>query len=183
MKPVHARLTGMLLMACGISISAHAAPDFGRTSHPDVPERKWFNDADGYRDALALQEKTGVEIFLYFYRHDLPDEKGLCSWFEKRGLQEGDVKKLLETYIKVQVQLPIKKKDQPLFSTFRFNKCPAVFIVPPNGWSQRCQVFDWDNRRPKLKEQDVLVQEILTKTESAKVSNNWRKPPDPSDGE
>lgn len=154
----------LLFAAATLSVGiAFAGPDFGREPHPDVPERKWFEDADGYTEARALQEATGVDIFLYFYRHDLPDEKGLCRWFEKRGLSEGDVKKLLETYIKVRVQLPIKKKEEPVFSAYRFNKTPAVFIVPTEGWARRCSVFNWENKRPTLKTQDELVNLFLGK--------------------
>lgn len=126
----------------------------------NVPKKKWFDGEKGYREALEIQKASGADIFIYFYNHDEKDEKGLCSWWEQRGMQEGKVAKLLEGYIKVKVAVPVRKKEEPTFSNFRVNKTPAVFVAKPTGFPTRITVFDWTNDRPVLRENKELADMI-----------------------
>ena len=126
-----------------------------------VPAKQWFQGERGYEQAKELQKQTGADIFLYFFRYDHNDEKGLCRWWETKGLQHGHVSKFLQDYIKVKVQMPLKKREQETFAAYKFNKTPAVFVVTPDGrFPGRIQVFDWPNNRPELKSASDIIADI-----------------------
>ncbi|HMP89027.1 MAG TPA: hypothetical protein PJ991_02440, partial [Kiritimatiellia bacterium] len=127
-----------------------------------VPKGRWFTSDRGYQEALELQKSTGADIIIYFFRYDLKDEKGLCTWWERHGLQHGRVSKLLQDYIKVKVQMPFKPREREMFAEkFKFNKTPAVYIVRADGgFPTRIQVFDWPNNKPQLKDHQTLISEI-----------------------
>jgi len=126
-----------------------------------VPKGKWFEGERGYLEAKGIQEKTGMDMLLYFYNHDDDDEKGLCHWWEQKGMKEGKVDKLLETYLKVQVRVPFKSKEKESFAAFQFNKTPAVFVVKKaEGFPAKIPVFDWVNKRPQLRDNAAIADQI-----------------------
>jgi len=125
---------------------------------------KWFKKAKGYQEALEVQKETGADIFLYFARMVPSDQKGLCRWWEKRGLKSSPVNRLLKEYIKVQITLPSKKEDEALAGEFKVGKCPSVVIVHPDGWKRYCKVFDWPQGKPKLKDPEELVEHIRSRS-------------------
>jgi len=141
------------------SICLLAGSVWAQPPEPDskVPKKKWFQGEKGYLEALEIQKATGADIFIYFFNHDEKDEKGLCSWWENRGMQEGKVAKLLENYVKVKVAFPVRKKEEPTFSKFRVNKTPAIFVAKPTGFPTRITVFDWTNDRPVLRENQEIA--------------------------
>jgi hypothetical protein len=154
------------LIAAAITASVALAQDPGAPAK--VPKGKWFDGERGYLEALELQKQTGADIFLYFFCHDNLDEKGLCSWWEKHGMQEGKVSKFLQDYIKVKVQMPLRKKEEPTFAAYKFNKTPAVFIATSaGGFPARCHVFNWPNSKPELKSHTDLI-DLFTKASSPK---------------
>ena len=118
----------------------------------------WFNKAKGYEKALELQKQTGADIFIYFSRQAPENEKGLCSWFEGKGLNTSKVKDYLRDYIKVDIPLPSNPDCQKLAQDFDVRKCPAVFIVQPNGLRNYCKVFDWPGGRPELYKPEELIE-------------------------
>jgi hypothetical protein len=146
------------------TLAASAAAQSQRPAAPVQPavEQKipasWFLKARGYEKALALQKETGADLLVYFSRQAPADEKGLCGWFESKGLNNGKVRDYLRGYIKVQVPLPSNPDCQKLAEDFQVRKCPAVFIVQTNGLRQFCRVFDWSAGRMKLFEPDPLIE-------------------------
>ncbi len=130
------------------------------------PPRKWFHGAAGYQKALGIQKNCGADIFVYFARPNTPNEKGLCAWYEKRGLKTLTVRRILREYIKVRIDLPGNPKNEELARRFRVHKTPAVFIVHPNGWRSRCTIFSWENRRPRLYSPEDLVEFMLRNSSS-----------------
>lgn len=145
---------------------------------PEVPKSKWFSGGKGFEEAVALQKETGANMLLYFFYYGDDSQKGLCSWWEKRGLQDGQVNKYLRTFIKVKVELPMNKKEEELFAAFRVNKTPAVFIVTPDDrYPTRCQVFDYVNKRPTLKTAEELI-EMFTKAAAPVLTTDQKENPD-----
>jgi hypothetical protein len=118
---------------------------------------KWLRGAKGYAKALEIQSQTQTDIFIYFVRPMTPDEKGLCKWFETRGVKSLPVRRLLRQYVKVRVPLPANPDNQDLAEKFFVNKTPAVYIVHPDGWRNRCTVFKWDEKPIKLLEPEEMV--------------------------
>ncbi len=126
---------------------------------PKIPKNKWMDGSRDYEEAKELQKATGADMVVYFSRSDAKDEKGLCSWWENQGIQSGQLGRLLESYVKVRVELPFRNnKIEEQFKAFRFNKTPAVFVVKPDGFPQRVQVFDWPGGKPDLHDPDKLVE-------------------------
>jgi hypothetical protein len=150
-----------------ISPPAAAAPS---TTQPPikVPKGKWFEGERGFLEAKAIQDKTGMDMVIYFYNHDDDDEKGLCHWWEQKGMKEGKVDKLLETYLKVQVRVPLKTKEKDSFSSFQFNKTPAVFVAKTTGFPTKIPVFDWVNKRPQLRD-NAAIADLIAKASTPKA--------------
>jgi len=191
MKKHHVVIIGFMLLAHALQ----AGP--ASTNRTAAFKNKWFNGGKGYEEALALQKQTGANLFVYFFNYGDSSEKGLCRWWEKSGLNDGQVNKYLRDFIKVRVEMPLNKNEDELFASFRFNKTPAVYIVTPDsGYPKRCSVFDYETKRPKLKSSGDLIAmftqaaapapdraagEFMTATNQAqgahhqKSSNDWKK--------
>ena len=132
-----------------------------------VPELEWFRGASGYADALELQKKTGADIFVVFYRDDLPNEKGLYAWMKTKGFESIPVHNALRDYIKVKVELNKKAHEKLASQEFNVKKSPATFVVWPNGWSKRCSFFDWSNKQPQLLKPEEMVEELKKNSSSS----------------
>lgn len=163
----------LVLIMLTLAASALAAEKPAR-----VPKARWLLNGKGYQEALALQKQTGADILVYFRRLYPSDQKGLCNWWEKRGLAQPEVQKVVDDYIKVRFDFPLGKDDQKLADDWKINKCPVLVVVQTNGWRRRAAVFDWPNGRPELKSPHDLVQSIL---DASAPAANWRARPD--DGE
>lgn len=148
------------LIAGSVNFAQPPTSPQSQASVAKLPKGKWFNEERGYREAKEHQAKSGMNMLVYFYNHDEDDEKGLCHWWERYGLQEGKVDKLLENYIKVKVRVPLKEKEKATFSAYRFNKTPAVFVVKPTGSPTKIQVFNWEDNRPELRDNAELADMI-----------------------
>lgn len=129
----------------------------GQKEDIDLPS-KWFQKAKGYEQALELQAETGADIFIYFTREAPSDEKGLCRWFESKGLSDVKIRKYLRDYIKVKAPLPSNPDTQKLAEAFEVGKTPAVYIVQPKRRPQKCAVFDWTDKKPKLLSADEMIE-------------------------
>jgi len=164
-------MTSRLILYCllawitaAVTVTAQLPPSAQPAAQElKVPREKWLDGERGYLEAKEIQEATGADILLYFFRYDIKNEKGLCTWWERHGLQNGDVKKYLKDYIKVKMQLPFRKKEIETFSQFQFKSCPAVYVVKPSGYPQKITVFDWPGNEPKIKS----GQEIISLIEAA----------------
>ena len=126
------------------------------------PENKWFNNGKGLEEAMEIQKATGADMFVYFANYGQNDQEGLCRWWEKRGMSQPEIAKMLKEYVKVKLTYPLGKKDLAMVESYKVNKCPAIFVVPPNGRSKRIMVFDWPNGKPELKDIPVIAELIRT---------------------
>jgi len=142
---------GLVLLLPGLVAPAGASDLF------DVPS-KWFKQADGFEEALQVQKETGADLFIYFRRMIPEDQKGLCRWFEKRGLKKSTVSRYLRDYIKVEVTLPSNDEDEKVAERFEIGYCPVVVILQPSGWRNYCRPFDWPQNKPQLKQPDELIE-------------------------
>jgi hypothetical protein len=109
----------------------------------------WLDKDRGYEEALEIQRAVGVDLFVYFSRDDSDNEKGLCRWFEKKSLEDPVVQRLLRQYIKVRIPLGSKKACDEIGRSFEVRRCPAIFVVQPNGRRQPCRVFNWPDGKPE----------------------------------
>ena len=132
-------------LGCALLLCAGA----GRAADK-LPSNKWYQGVKGLQEAREFQRQTNADIVVYFARYNQSDEQGLCRWLEKRGLYQPDVAKYLRDYIKVLIVMPVSSKDEKEIAGFKFNSCPAVFVVQSEGWPKRCQTFDWSGNRPDL---------------------------------
>lgn len=126
-----------------------------------VPKNKWFLNGKGYKEAVELQKQTGALLFVYFENNSSSDQKGLCSWWEKKGLSQPDVQRVVDDMIKVKFTFPLSKDDQALADKWFVKKCPNVMVIQDNGWRARVDLFDWSGGKPDLYDAKKLVQNIL----------------------
>lgn len=150
-----------LLLLAALSAAGQSqlrrAPAAASPAEVRIPT-SWLQKARGYEKALELQKATGADIFIWFSRQAPSSEKGLCQWFENKGLNDQKVRKYLRDYIKVAVPLPANPDCQKLAEAFDVGKCPIVFIVQTNGWRQPCRVFDWSRGKPELFPAEELIE-------------------------
>ena len=97
----------------------------------DQVPSKWFNNAKDYPELLELQKKTGACMLVYFKNPSVPNEKGLCSWFEKSITTDIDWRKAMKYFIKLEITLPGPSAVRDLVDQFRVTKTPAIFAVKP----------------------------------------------------
>ena len=97
----------------------------------DQVPNKWFNSAKDYPELLELQKKTGACMLVYFKNPSVPNEKGLCSWFEKSITTDIDWRKAMKYFIKLEITLPGPSAVRDLVDQFRVTKTPAIFAVKP----------------------------------------------------
>ncbi len=119
----------------------------------------WLDGLDGYQEAKAIQEATGRDLVVYFSNNAKPDEKGLCHWFEKKGLTH-DVEDFLEAYILVRIRMPLGSKEEEVLGGFRVTSAPSLFVVRTNGWNKRVSPFDWPGGKPEPKKAEKLIGEL-----------------------
>lgn len=169
-------MTARILLCCYLSL---AAPFFAGSAtndsnavqgstHRPLPAA-WFSKAKGYEKALELQKETGADLFVYFSRQAPNDEAGLCRWFENKALTAPVLKDYLRSYLRVEVPLPSNPDCQKMAESFGVRKCPAVYIVQFNGWTQACKAFNWSTGRPLLFPPEEFI-ELLRARSSERYS-------------
>ena len=110
----------------------------------DLVPNKWFNNAKDYEELLQLQKKTGACMLVYFQNPSVPNEKGLCSWFEKSITTDIDWRKAMKYYIKLEITFPGPSAVRDLAAQFKAVKTPALFVVKPGSTLYgRIMVFDY----------------------------------------
>ena len=170
-----------LLAVCSIPASAQLPSGTNPPAvNPPVQQKipnSWFSKAKGFEKALELQKETGADIFVVFTRESPPNEKGLCQWFDSKGLNAQKVREFLRGYIKVSVPLPSNPDTQKMATDFDVRKCPAVFIVQPNGKRYYCKVFEYPDGHPKVFPPETLI-ELFRARSSERYQNT--QPPAPS---
>lgn len=152
----------------------------GRTAPAAKIPVYWLDKAKGYEKALAIQKETGADIFLYFSRDYPTSEKGLCNWFENKRLTDQKVKNFLKGYIRVQVPLPSNPDSQKLAEEFDVRRCPAVFIIQPNGMRQYCKVIDWSEGKPEPFPPEDLIQIFQVRSTQPTGTTNSPAPASPA---
>ena len=124
----------------------------------EVPA-KWFNNAKDYEELRALQKKTGACMIVYFKNLSVPNEKGLCNWFEKSITTDIDWRKAMKYFIKLEINLPGGSAVRDLVDSFRVVKTPAIFVLIPGGtMPKRLNVF---NYTPGARPEPIEVPTVL----------------------
>ena len=132
----------------------------------DQVPTKWFRDADEYPELLALQKKTGACLLVYFKNPSVPNEKGLCSWFEKSITTDIDWRKAMKYFIKLEITFPGGSAVRDLAAEFKAVKTPGIYIVKPGSTlKSRILVFDYPpgGGRPTPIEVPVVLQNVKTR--------------------
>ena len=167
----------LFLTTC--SMAAAAQVPSGTNAQQKIPH-SWFMKAKGYEKALALQKETGADLFVVFTRDAPSNEKGLCQWFESKALNESDVRDYLRGYIKVTVPLPSNPDCQKMAEDFDVRKCPAVFIVQPNGKRYYCKVFEYPDGRPKIFPPETLIELFRARSSERYQTGSSQESGDPA---
>ena len=132
----------------------------------DQVPAKWFRDADDYPELLALQKKTGACLLVYFKNPSIPNEKGLCSWFEKSITTDIDWRKAMKYFIKLEITFPGGSAVRDLAAEFKAVKTPGIYIVKPGStMKNRILVFDYPpgGGRPTPIDVPVVLQNVKTR--------------------
>ncbi len=138
----------------------------GDEETPRIPNR-FLTRARGYERALELQQATDADIFLYIKHNSPSGARGLCNWWENRGLRAGNIQRLLRDYIKVELRLPSDAETREIAEQFRLWEGPTVVLIHPGGRRRSISVFDWPGGRPELKSPAAL-EELIIENSSAR---------------
>jgi len=130
----------------------------------EVPN-KWFKKAKQFEELQELQKKTGACMILYFKNPTIPNEKGLCNWFEKTVTRNMKWRKAMRSFIKLEITLPGSKATRTLRDEFRAMKTPTVMVVQP-GMSRgtRINLFDF---APRSRPEPKTAEEVLASVKAA----------------
>ena len=123
---------------------------------------KEFNNAKEHEELLALQKKTGACMIVYFKNFAVPNEKGLCNWFEKTVTTDIKWRKAMKYYLRLEINVPGNSAVEELVARYRAPKTPAVFVVKPGStMPMRVKLFDYPaNARPVPIEASVVLESI-----------------------
>lgn len=131
----------------------------------DQMPTKWFNNAKEYPELLELQKKTGACMLVYFKNPSVPNEKGLCSWFEKSITTDIDWRKAMKYFIKLEITLPGPSAVRDLVAQFKVTRTPAIFVVKPGSTLLgRLMVFEYPNGgRPQPIDVPVVLESLKSR--------------------
>ncbi len=171
--PAFAAPTGTVIF----SADAPPPPAAGAVTPPtpaDVPlwdevPAKWFDNAKDHDELVELSKKTGACLLLYFKNPSVPNEKGLCSWFEKTIMPDLAWRKAMKYFIKLEVTLPGNSATRDLAEKYRIGKTPVLLVVKPSGGlPMRVMVFDVPpNARPQPLEVPVVLESLKARSTPA----------------
>lgn len=130
----------------------------------DAVPSKWYDNAKDHEELAALSKKTGACMLVYFKNFAVPNEKGLCNWFEKTVTTDIKWRKAMKYYIKLEINVPGNSVVEELIAKYRANKTPAVFVVKPGStMGTRIQVFDYPaGSRPEPRTAEVVLESVKT---------------------
>ena len=135
----------------------------------DQVPSKWFNNAKDYEELVALQKKTGACMLVYFKNPSVPNEKGLCSWFEKSITTDIDWRKAMKYFIKLEITLPGPSAVRDLATLYKVSRTPAIFVVKPGSTLlARLMVFEYPTGgRPQPIEVPVVLEALKSRCNPA----------------
>ena len=135
----------------------------------DQVPSKWFNNAKDYPELLELQKKTGACMLVYFKNPTVPNEKGLCSWFEKSITTDIDWRKAMKYFIKLEITLPGPSAVRDLVELYKVSRTPAIFVVKPGSTMLgRLMVFEYPTGgRPQPIEVPVVLEALKSRCNPA----------------
>lgn len=123
---------------------------------------KGFNNAKDYEELVALQKKIGVCMILYFKNLSVPNEKGLCNWFEKSVTTDIKWRRAMKHYLQLEINVPGNSAVRELVAQYRAAKTPAVFVIKPGSrMPTRLKLFDYPaGSRPVPIEAGLILDEL-----------------------
>lgn len=135
----------------------------------DQVPSKWFNNAKDYPELLELQKKTGACMLVYFKNPSVPNEKGLCSWFEKSITTDIDWRKAMKYFIKLEITLPGPSAVRELTALYKVSRTPAIFVVKPGSTMlARLMVFEYPaGGRPQPIDVPVVLEALKSRCNPA----------------
>lgn len=136
-------------------------PSSSTNDYPSLAEW-WFQGAKGYYEAIEIQKQTGKDILFYISKSRPKDEKGLCRWWEKRGINTGPVQDAFRHFIKVRFIFPSDEEEAAIAKKYYPRKGPTLVVIPPEGRPQKVNIFIWVNRQPKLRVADEIAEDIMS---------------------
>jgi hypothetical protein len=114
----------------------------GRSPFPsrssDDDTNRWYEDYDGWKEALSLQRKTKQKLLLYFYSDWSQDKEVL----EDELLMTEDFLRESPDIIKVKINPGHSKFEARLAKKYSLSAVPSVFIVDkPSGEPRRVRLL------------------------------------------
>ena len=94
----------------------------------DIPTR-WHTNPRNHDELLEIQKQTGACILIYFKDTVHPQQKGLCSWFERVIAADIKWRRAMRYYLKLEITLPGNNAAQELATKYRAGHTPAIVVL------------------------------------------------------
>lgn len=101
-----------------------------RPSRAPLITSRWHQDAEGYRQALALQEETQQPVLVYFHT----DWCGYCRQLERELLDHYEVEGYLQEVLKVKINPEHGADERGISRSFGVTGYPSLFA---KGYGRR----------------------------------------------
>jgi len=142
-----------------------SAPSLIDNPKLDEIPTKTYTHPRYHDELLELQKQTGACMFLYFKNPTVPNQKGLCSWFERRIASDIKWRKAMRNYLKLEITLPGNKQAQELAAKYRVRSTPALFVLKPNSVPNRLSVFRFEpGKRPEVEPIETVIEYLKARS-------------------
>ncbi len=94
---------------------------------------EWYLNAPGYTEAVALHQKTGQPVMVYFHTHWC----GYCKKLERNLLSQKAVQQGLSGVIKVSINPEVSTREDAIGEQWGVQGYPTLYVV--GDWSKPYQ--------------------------------------------
>jgi thiol:disulfide interchange protein len=118
--------------------------------------KDWYEDTQGYQQALAEQKVSHKPVLIYFYATWCPH----CKQFTATVLTDGKMQNFVKDFPHVRVAPDDGQPERELMKQFGADGYPSVFIVLPNGERKKVETYTSSGNAVHEKDAEEFIASI-----------------------
>jgi hypothetical protein len=135
----------------------------------DALPNRWHTHPRDHDELLQLQKETGACLLIYFKDVAHPQQKGLCSWYERAIAADVKWRRAMRNYLRLEIVLPGNNAARDLAAAYRATHTPALFVRTPNSTlPKRLMVFKFETgKRPEPIDVETVLDDLKARSTPA----------------